>query len=110
VVICYFFPRLIIGVMFGEKFYAIEGVVRLFGAAIFPLVLFNVVINYALAVHRYAFIYLMFGAIIVYPALLWFFHSSFYQVISVLFCVTLALFILTMASLRGEAKPVENAL
>ncbi|MGD0566554.1 MAG: oligosaccharide flippase family protein [Candidatus Goldiibacteriota bacterium] len=110
VVFCYFFPRVIIGIMFGEKFYAIEGIVRLFGAAIFPLVLFNVVINYALAVHRYAFIYIMFGGILLYAALLWFFHRDFYQVISVLFGVTLTILILTILSLKGEAKTVENGV
>lgn len=110
IIFCFFFPRLIIGIMFGEKFYAIEGVVRLFGAAIFPLVLLNVAMNYALAVHRYAFIYFMMGAIVVYTGLLWAFHRDFYQVISVLFGVTAALFILTMASLQGEAKTVQNGV
>jgi O-antigen/teichoic acid export membrane protein len=110
IIFCYFFPRIIIGIMFGEKFYAIDGVVKLFGAAIFPLVLFNVAMNYALAVHRYAFIYFTFAAIIIYSALLWFFHNDFYQVISMLFGVTSVLFILTMFSLRGEGKMVQNAV
>jgi uncharacterized membrane protein len=73
-------------------------------------VLFNVAMNYALAVHRYAFIYFTFAAIIIYSALLWFFHNDFYQVISMLFGVTSVLFILTMFSLRGEGKMVQNAV
>jgi O-antigen/teichoic acid export membrane protein len=103
-IFCFFFPKLIIGTMFGEKFFAIEGVVRYFGAAIFPLVLLNVFINYSLAVHKYGFIYIMYFGIILYAALLWFFHGSFYYVVGVLFVVNLLILILSFASLYFGVK------
>jgi O-antigen/teichoic acid export membrane protein len=91
IIICFFFPELIIRVMFGEKFLNITGIVRIFGMAIMPLVLLNVVMNYSLAVHRYFFIYVMYAGIALYAAALWFFHYSFYQVVAILFGVNLAI-------------------
>jgi O-antigen/teichoic acid export membrane protein len=99
IIFCYFFPKLIIGVMFGAKYYAIESVVKIFGAAILPLVLFNVLLNYSLAVHKYGFIYVMYSGIILYTALLWFFHKTFNQVIAVLFVVNMAILIFSFIAL-----------
>ncbi len=100
IVFCFLFPKFIIGVMFGEKFMNIEGVVRLFGIAILPLVLLNVVINYSLAVHKYDFIYIVFVGIIIYASVLWFFHDNFFQVIGTLFVVNLLILISSIMSLR----------
>jgi O-antigen/teichoic acid export membrane protein len=109
IVFCFFFPKVIIGLMFGQKFYAIEPVVKIFGAAILPLVLFNVFQNYSLAVHKYAFIYIMYLGIAVYAAALWFFHGTFYQVVAVLFMVNLAILLFGLISLYFDkkVKPVE---
>ena len=109
IIVCFFFPKLIISIMFGEKFLAIEGVVKFFGAAILPLVLFNVLLNYSLAVHKYGFIYIMYAGIAAYAAALWFFHGSFYQVVGVLFAVNMLILIFSFISLYFErkVKPVE---
>jgi O-antigen/teichoic acid export membrane protein len=104
IIFCFFFPKVIIGIMFGEKFFAIEGVVRFFGAAILPLVLFNVLLNYSLAVHKYGFIYIMYFGIVLYAAALWFFHGTFYQVVGVLFSVNMTILILSCISLYFEKK------
>ncbi len=99
IIFCFFFPKLIIGIMFGDKFFAIEGVVRFFGAAILPLVLFNVLLNYSLAVQKYGFIYVMYAGIVVYAAALWRFHSDFYQVVGVLFAVNMLILVFSFISL-----------
>lgn len=108
IIICFFFPKIIIAVMFGEKFLAIEGVVKFFGAAILPLVLYNVLLNYSLAVHKYGFIFIMYAGIVVYAAVLWFFHGSFYQVVTVLFAVNMVILLLSFVSLYFEKKKVSH--
>ncbi|MCE5301068.1 MAG: oligosaccharide flippase family protein [Spirochaetia bacterium] len=100
VIFCFIFPELIVGIMFGQKFMSITGIVRIFGMAIMPLVLFNVVMNYSLALHRYFFIYAMYAGIVLYAALLWFFHASFMQVVCILFGVNLLILAASVISLR----------
>ena len=103
IVVCFFFPKIIIGVMFGAKYLAIEGVIRVFGAAILPLVLFNILLNYSLAIHKYGFIYIMYAGIAAYIAALWFFHGSFFQVIGVLFAVNMLILASSFVSLYFES-------
>lgn len=110
ILFCALFPKIIIGIMFGQKFFAIEGVVRYFGAAILPLVLFNVFINYSLAIHKYGFIYIMTAGIILYAVALWFFHGSFYQVVGVLFTVNMLILVLSLVSLYFETKVKKNEI
>jgi uncharacterized membrane protein YeiB len=73
--------------------------VQLFGIAILPLVLFNVIINYSLASRKYNFIYFLYGGITLYILLLWFFHANFYTVLAVLFGVNLLMLGLSLFSL-----------
>jgi len=92
IIFCAVFPKFVLWALTGgDKYYAITGIVRVFGAAILPLVLINVVINYSLAVKKYGFIYVMLAGVILYGALLWNFHSDFITVITIMFFVTLAI-------------------
>jgi O-antigen/teichoic acid export membrane protein len=104
IVFCFFFPKVIIGIMFGAKYYAIEGVIRIFGVAILPLVLFNILLNYCLAIHKYGFIYIMYAGIIIYATALWFFHGTFFQVIGMLFAVNMSILAFSFVSLYFEKK------
>lgn len=97
---CYFFPNFVIKLLTGGgKYYEISNIVKIFGIAILPLVLMNVLINYLLAVHRYLFIYIMYAGIILYGVLLWFFHSSFYQIIFILFISNLLILLFSIISI-----------
>lgn len=97
---CFFFPEFVIKLLTGgKKYLEITGVVKIFGLAILPLVLLNVLINYLLAIHRYFFIYIMYLGIVVYAVLLWFFHKTFYQVVFILFIVNFIIFILSFSSI-----------
>jgi len=97
---CFFFPEFVIKLLTGgKKYLEITGIVRIFGLAILPLVLLNVIINYLLATHRYFFIYIMYSGIIIYTILLWLFHKTFFQVIFILFLVNLIIFILSFGSI-----------
>ncbi|MFC1504602.1 oligosaccharide flippase family protein [Spirochaetota bacterium] len=95
VAFCWFFPRLVITILFGEKFLGVAPIVQYFGLAILPLVLLNVIIQYSLAVHRYVFLIFMYMGIILYVFLLWFFHDTFFHVLRALFFSNL--FILMMS-------------
>lgn len=108
IIFCFFFPDIVVGLLTGGgKYYEINGIVRLFGIAILPLVLFNVIVNYSLAMHKYRFIYFMYGGIALYAALLWFFHSSFYWVLGVLFGVNLLMLLLSALTIDGGQKAVQ---
>ncbi len=93
IVFCAVFPKFVLWALTGgEKYYAITDIVRIFGAAILPLVLLNVVINYGLAIKKYGFIYVMILGTILYAALLWNFHNDFKTVITIMFIVTFFIF------------------
>lgn len=108
IVFCYFFPEFVLWLLTGGgKYYAIKEIVRLFGIAILPLVLLNVIINYNLAVHNYAFIFVIYIGIILYTAILWFFHSTFYVVLSVLFIMNLLILIFSIITIELKHRKVK---
>ncbi len=104
VLFCFLFPKFIIRLLFGNQFLNIDYIVRVFGFAILPLVLFNVVINYSLAVHKYLFIYAMYGGIIIYGILLWFLHANFYQVLFSLFISTFFILAFSLIAINIRQK------
>lgn len=97
---CYFFPEFVINLLAGGQYLEIAGIVKIFGFAILPLVLFNVLINYSLAVHNYFFIWVMYGGILLYAGALYFFHDTFTQVIFVLFAVSAVILAVSLAGLE----------
>jgi O-antigen/teichoic acid export membrane protein len=105
IIFCFIFPEFVLRLLTGgDKYFAVKDVVRLFGLAILPLVLMNVVMNYSLASKKYNFIYMVFGGIALYAVLLWFFHSTFFIVLAVLFGVNALVLALSMLSLKFEKK------
>ncbi|HRU38521.1 MAG TPA: oligosaccharide flippase family protein, partial [Candidatus Goldiibacteriota bacterium] len=108
IIFCAVFPEFVIKLLTGgDKYLAISGVVRLFGVAILPLVLFNVVLNYSLASRRHFFILFIYAGAALYAGLLWFFHDSFYRVLSVMFGVNVLVLAAGLASLLAPAKKAE---
>jgi O-antigen/teichoic acid export membrane protein len=100
IIVCFMFPELVLTLLTGgDRYFAIKNIVQLFGIAILPLVLFNVIINYNLASRKYNFIYFLYGGIALYALLLWFFHANFYTVLAVLFGVNLLMLGLSMLNL-----------
>lgn len=105
ILFCFFFPKFVLLMLTGGgEYYEIAGVVRVFGIAILPLVLFNVILNYALASRKFIFIYFMYAGIALYAGLLWFFHANFYMVLGVLFGVNLLVLILSLLTLKFDVK------
>ncbi len=108
IIFCYFLPEFVLWLLTGGgKYYAIKDIVRLFGIAILPLVLLNVIINYNLAVHNYIFIFVIYTGIILYTAILWFFHSSFYVVLGVLFVMNLLILIFSIITIELNHRKVK---
>jgi O-antigen/teichoic acid export membrane protein len=105
IIFCFIFPEFVLLILTGgNKYFAIAGIVRLFGLAILPLVLVNVIINYSLASRKYSFIYVLYGGIALYAGLLWIFHSNFYIVLAILFGVNALVLALSMLSLKFDNK------
>lgn len=100
IMFCYLLPEFVIKLLAGGQYLEIAGVVKIFGLAILPLVLFNVLINYSLAVHNYFFIWVMYAGILLYAGALYFFHASFGQVIFVLFAVSALILAVSVAGLE----------
>ena len=102
---CAVFPEAVLWLLAGGgRYYEISPVVRIFGIAILPLVLFNVVQSYSLAVQKYKFLIYLYAGIILYAVLLWFFHDSFFQVLGVLFAVNLLILVFSAAELYKRKK------
>ncbi len=108
IIFCFLFPEFVLWLLTGGgKYYMIKDIVRLFGIAILPLVLLNVIINYNLAVHNYAFIFVIYLGIILYTVILWFFHSTFYVVLSVLFIMNLLILIFSIVTIELNHRKVK---
>jgi O-antigen/teichoic acid export membrane protein len=108
IIFCFIFPEFVLRLLTGgEKYFAITGVVRIFGAAILPLVLFNVILNYSLASRKYTFIYFLYGGMVFYAGFLWFFHANFSNVLAVMFGVNMAMLILSFITLIYDSKKAE---
>ncbi len=104
IIFCYFFPEFVIKLLAGGQYLEIAGIVKIFGLAILPLVLFNVLINYSLAVHNYFFIGVMYAGIAMYAGAIYFFHDSFTQVIFVLFAVSSLILAVSVAGLEMTGR------
>ncbi|MCX8092986.1 MAG: oligosaccharide flippase family protein [Candidatus Goldbacteria bacterium] len=108
IIFCYFFPEFVLWLLTGGgKYYAIKEIVKIFGIAILPLVLLNVIINYNLAIHNYTFIFIVYLGIILYAVILWFFHSTFYTVLSVLFIMNLLILIFSIITIELNQRKVK---
>jgi len=108
IVFCYIFPDFILWLLTGGgKYYAIKKIVQIFGIAILPLVLLNVIINYNLAIHNYAFMFVVYAGIILYAVILWFFHSTFYVVLGVLFIVNLLILVFSITIVEANNRKVK---
>ncbi|MCX7920367.1 MAG: hypothetical protein N3A72_12350 [bacterium] len=84
---CFLFPKLVISILYGAK-YPVEimaPLIQWFSVCITPLALANVLLNYHLAKAEYACIYVLIGGVIFHGILLWIFHQTVYQVLSVIF-------------------------
>jgi hypothetical protein len=62
------------------------------------------------AVHKYLFIYEMYGGIIFYAIMLWFLHANFYQVIFNLFLSTFLILVFSLVAVNIGQKPGKEKL
>ncbi len=104
ILICLLFPQFIILTLFGRKYLIISSLLGLFGIAITPLALTNILINYYLARHSTNFLYLLFAGVVLYLTLLTLFHSSLRQVILVLGTSGSSIFLLNLGLFLFQIK------
>ena len=103
--VCLLFPKFILVVLVKKKdltplaFSTIIPLLRLFGIAMGPFALTNILIYYNLARHRVKFLYFLIGGTFLQIVLLSVFHASLLQVVFILglsgFVILAFLFLLT---------------
>jgi O-antigen/teichoic acid export membrane protein len=81
VLVCFFCPRPIILLLFGEKYLAILPLIRVFGAAITPFGLSFILLNFNLARERTHFIYFVALGVLLEIILFLLFHNTLLQVL-----------------------------
>ncbi|MDI6784006.1 MAG: oligosaccharide flippase family protein [bacterium] len=87
IAVCFIFPGLVIAILYGEK-YPVETMtplIKWFSIAVTPFALANVLLNYHLAKADHECIELLISGVIVHGVLLWLFHQTVYQVLTVIF-------------------------
>ena len=93
----YFFPDLIVRVLFGSAYLSIAPLLWLYALATMFFALANVVINYRLSIGNTGGTYLAIGAGIAQVALLWVFHATLSQVVWVQLLLMAGLFVVLLA-------------
>ncbi len=104
ILICIFFPRIIILIIFGEKYLSVVPLLRVFGIAITPFVLTYILINYNLAKHCVSFLYFLIPGVILYIIMLSLFHEFLWQVVLILGSAGILIFGLNMSFTLFQIK------
>ncbi|GFP34837.1 hypothetical protein HKBW3S43_00629 [Candidatus Hakubella thermalkaliphila] len=104
----FLFPTFIVSIMFGQKYLFSVPYIGFFGIAMTFFALVSVFISYLLSVKKQGLIYFLLVAAFLEAGLIWLFHDTFYQVLSILIGVSIALFIslclyLYLSSKRGSS-------
>jgi len=77
-------PEIMITFLFGNKFIEAAPLLRLFGVAMFPLALINIIINFNLARNKSRFIYSLVISCLLEVLLIIFFHNSLLYILYIL--------------------------
>ncbi len=80
----YVMPEIMITFLFGNKFIEAAPLLKLFGIAMFPLALINIIINFNLARNRSRFIYSLVISCLLEILLITFFHDSLLHILYIL--------------------------
>jgi O-antigen/teichoic acid export membrane protein len=114
ILVCVLFPKLILTVLVKEKdltplaFSTIIPLLRLFGIAMSPFALSNILIYYNLACHRTQFLYFLLGGTCLQVILLSIFHASLLQIVFILGFSGLIIFILLFVLTLREDSLLEE--
>jgi O-antigen/teichoic acid export membrane protein len=101
-------PEFIVSSLFGSKFIQTAPLLKLFGFAMLPMALLNILINFNLARHRTNFVYTLVIGSIAEIVLICLIHDSLAQVIYIMIGVSVILFIVNYSLVfignRNEGK------
>jgi O-antigen/teichoic acid export membrane protein len=97
--IYWFFPKEIIGFIFGQRYEAAHIFVRWYGIAMLSFSLSSMMLSYHLARSEIKIIYAFFCCMILAVVMISIFHSSIMQIIMIILCINLAFFILSILNL-----------
>jgi len=112
ILLYFFFPTLIISMLFGQKYALFANDLWLFGVLALFLSLLSLEANFAYARHNFRISYILAIVVIIMTGGIYFFHSSIREVaLSVVFAVTVGYFGVLFFNLFGRKKKVlESAL
>ena len=91
--IYFLFPGLIINLLFGKEYLAVKGLVGMMGLVMTIYSLVYTISFYNVSLNRKNFIYVLIFSNIVELGLIWFFHSSLMQVLTILLIIISLLFL-----------------
>ena len=95
-IICFLFPELIIKILFGKSFLPASGLIAPFGLFMALISLIYLTSLYHLSVNKHSFIYILFSALILESALIYFIHTSLLQIVLTISIITFAVFIILL--------------
>ena len=105
------FPVLVIKILFGVKYLAVEPFLIRMALAMLMFSLVNVFVYYYLSLKQMAFLWVILPAGLVEIALIWRYHSSFQQIINILLLVfSLLLFGLFILYIWGRRNRIKELL
>jgi O-antigen/teichoic acid export membrane protein len=87
IAVCFIVPGLVIKILYGAQFPVeiMTPLIKWFSICVTPFALANVLLNYHLAKADHECIYLLLGGAILHGILLWLFHQTVYQVLTIIF-------------------------
>ncbi len=92
-IIFFVFPSQVMGLLMGKKFIATAQLLRVFGLAMLPFALLNILINFNLAKHRVKFVYTLAVGCLLEIFLIYIHHNSLTQVIYIMMGSGILLFL-----------------
>jgi O-antigen/teichoic acid export membrane protein len=97
-------PEFILTISMGGKYAPVSDLLRLFGIAMFPFSMMNIMINFNLARRRVKFLYTLIFACALQIMLISFFHSTLVEVLLIMMGVGVILFIMNGLILFKEER------
>lgn len=97
-------PEFILTISMGEKYAPVSDLLRLFGIAMFPFSMMNIMINFNLARRRVKFLYTLIFACALQIMLISLFHSTLVEVLLIMMGVGVILFIMNGLILFKEER------
>ncbi len=108
-IVFFIFPSQLMGLLMGQKFTATAPLLRIFGLAMLPFALLNILINFNLAKHQVKFVYTLAVGCFFEIFLIYIYHNSLIHVIYIMMGSGILLFLVNFfLIIKGKAAGVHQ--